>query len=98
MCLSHSSVRSEACSVTLRGVGLAGKLSTAGMVETWKMDEQRAITERRGDSRVGSRNLGDVCGDWRHSQLIQRIMGNPRTGTRLPQWTEVATVGTGGPH
>lgn len=81
-----------------RGIGLAGKFSIARMVGRWKLDEQRTVTERRGDSRVGSRNMGEVCGDWQHSQLIQSIMGNPRTGTRLPQWTEVTMVGTGPPH
>lgn len=52
MCLSYSGVRLEACSKRLRGVGLAGKLSTAGMMERWKLDEQRTVKEYRVQRRL----------------------------------------------
>lgn len=55
MCLSHSGIGLEVCSVRLRGGGLTGKLSAARKVGRWKPDEQRTITECRGDSTVGSR-------------------------------------------
>lgn len=54
-CLSHGGGRLEACSGRQVGREAFHSKTSARKVGRWKLDEQRAVTELRGNSGVGRR-------------------------------------------
>lgn len=82
MCVSHSAIRSEACSVRRRGGGLAGKRpqqERSGDGDQTNKELLQSPEETLGWEKALHRNtgvgprllMGEVHGDWRHSELIE---------------------------